>query len=264
VPDTVKVLFIGDIIGQPGSRAVFFHHQNLKKKFGVDVSIANAENAANGFGITPEIAHQLFSCGIDVLTSGNHIWQKREINSMLESDTKLLRPANYPSSVPGKGYCTVTVKGVNIGVINLQGRLRMYSINCPFRQAMDIIRAEKKDTKIFIVDFHAEAPDEKEALGLYLDGKVSLLVGTHTHVQTADERIFSGGTGYITDVGMTGPDNSVIGFNPSVAIERNLTQMPLKMEVSDDSASIRGVVAEIESDSGRCLSIHRISENTRT
>ncbi len=258
--DTLNILFLGDIIGQPGSRAVFFHHQRLKKKYSIDFTIANGENAADGFGITPELASQFLSSGIDVITSGNHIWQKREILDMLNNDPRVLRPANYPNSVPGKGHNVYQVRNFKICVINVQGRERMYSINDPFRGVMDIIRTIKNETKVIVVDFHAEEPGEKEALGLYLDGKVSLLVGTHTHVQTADERVLPGGTGYITDVGMTGPSDSVIGFNPVVAAQRNITQMPLKMEVADTPAILCGVAAEIDPETGRCLSINRIRE----
>lgn len=259
--ETIRALFLGDIVGQPGSRAIFIYLQDLKKKYAVDFTIANGENAAGGFGITPEIANQFFSCGIDVITSGNHIWQKRDILDMLENDPRLLRPANYPGSVPGKGLGVYDVMGGKIAVLNLQGRNRLQSSNCPFKQAMDTHRGVKSETNILIVDFHAEAPDEKEALGLYMDGKISLLVGTHTHVQTADERILPKGTGYITDLGMTGPVPSVIGFKPSIAVQRNLTQMPLKMEVANSPAVIQGILAEIDRNSGKTLEIFRINEH---
>ena len=259
--DTLRTLFLGDIVGQPGSRAVFVYLQDVKKKYSIDFTIANGENAAAGFGITPDLANQFFSTGIDVITSGNHIWQKREVLDMLNNDVRLLRPANYPASVPGKGIGVYEQKGVKVAVVNLQGRKRLQSANCPFKQAMDIHRSLKSETKIIIFDFHAEAPDEKEALGLYLDGKASLFVGTHTHVQTADERILPKGTGYITDLGMTGPVPSVIGFNPEIAVRRNLTQMPLKMEVADSPAVLQGVVAEIDINSGKTVDIFRINEH---
>ena len=259
--DTVRALFLGDIVGQPGSRAVFVYLQDLKKKYSIDFTAANGENAAAGFGITPELANQFFSAGIDVITTGNHIWQKREILDMLKNDVRLLRPANYPASVSGKGSGVYNCKEIKIAVINLQGRNRLQSSNCPFKQAMDLHRSLKSEVNIIIIDFHAEAPDEKEALGLYMDGKASLLVGTHSHVQTADERILPKGTGYITDLGMTGPVPSVIGFKPSIAVQRNLTQMPLKMEVADAPAVIQGVVAEIDKNSGQTLDIFRINEH---
>jgi 2',3'-cyclic-nucleotide 2'-phosphodiesterase len=259
--DTVRALFLGDIVGQPGSRAIFVYLQDLKKKYSIDFTAANGENAADGFGITPELANQFYSAGIDVITTGNHIWQKREILDMLKNDARLLRPANYPSSVPGKGTGVFEVKGVQVAVVNLQGRNRLQSSNCPFKQAMDSHRSLKSAANILIIDFHAEAPDEKESLALYMDGKASLIVGTHTHVQTADERILPRGTGYITDLGMTGPVPSVIGFNPAIAVQRNLTQMPLKMEVADAPAVLQGVVAEIDAVSGKTLDIFRINEH---
>lgn len=259
--ESLNVLFLGDIVGQPGSRAVFVRLQTLRKRYSIDFAVANCENAADGFGITPEIANQFYSSGIDVLTSGNHIWQKREIMGMLETDPRLLRPANYPSSVPGKGYNIYEVKRGKVCVINLQGRVRLSNVNCPFRQAMEIVRKVKNETGCIIVDFHAEAPDEKEALAMYLDGKISLLAGTHTHVQTADERILEGGTGYITDIGMTGPEQSVIGFKPAIALNRNLTQMPLKMEVSEASAAIQGIVFEIDCQTGKTVRIERLRES---
>jgi 2',3'-cyclic-nucleotide 2'-phosphodiesterase len=259
---SINVLFLGDIVGRSGSRAVFVRLQTIRKKYNIDFAVANCENAADGFGITPEIANQFYSSGLDVLTSGNHIWQKREIMGMLETDPRLLRPANYPSSVQGKGFHLFDVKKSKICVINLQGRIRLSNINCPFRQAMEIVRKVKNEANCIIVDFHAEAPDEKEALAMYLDGKVSLVVGTHTHVQTADERILEGGTGYITDIGMTGPEESVIGFKPAIAIQRNLTQMPLKMEVSDTSATMQGVIVEVDCSTGKTVRIERFRENS--
>jgi len=220
--------------------------------------IVNGENAAEGLGITVSQAEQLFSIGVDVITSGNHIWHHEEINSLLDSDRPLLRPANYPPGVPGKGYIVIEVKSQKVGILNLQGREQMRSIDCPFRTGKDLVRKIREKTPVVIVDFHAESTEEKESLGLYLDGQISVLVGTQTHVQTADEKILPGGTAYISDIGITGPDDSVIGSAKDISISRSLSQMPLKMEVSDTSAVIEGVVVEIDTDSGGTLKIKRI------
>lgn len=260
--DIIKVLFLGDVIGHSGSRALFVHLSTMRKTWNADFVVVNCENADNGFGITPEIANQFLSSGADVLTSGNHIWQKREILGMLETDERLLRPVNYPSGVPGKGWGVYPCKGAQIGVINLQGRIRLSNVQCPFRAGRDVIKEIRKETNCIIADFHAEDPEEKEALAWYLDGKVSLLTGTHTHVQTADERILPKGTAYITDAGMVGPRNSVIGFDSEIAVQRSLTQMPLKMQVSEGAAVLEGVFVEIDAETGRALKIERIRQNS--
>lgn len=254
----ITALLLGDIVGQPGCRAVFIRLKSLIKKYHSDIVIANGENAADGFGITPEIMEQLFSSGVDVITSGNHIWQKKEIFSYFDTQERLLRPANYPKEAPGHGYCEVEVKGVKVAVINLQGRDRLSPIDCPFHVGKNILK--KLKSRIRIVDFHAEAPDEKEALAYYLDGSVSAVVGTHTHIQTADERILEKGTAFITDIGMTGPVNTVIGMDIPTAIKRALTQLPLKMEVPDEPAEIRGVLLRIDEETGKTLSIERVHD----
>ncbi|MDA3810199.1 MAG: TIGR00282 family metallophosphoesterase [Spirochaetaceae bacterium] len=256
----ISVLVLGDVVGQPGCRALFFKLPGLIKKYKTDFVIVNGENASDGFGILPEEAEKFFSKGTDVITSGNHIWQKREIYPLLEKEnTRILRPANYPPGVPGKGDVTVNVKGIDITVINLLGRVRMgLPVDCPFRKSQEIIKKNKKN-KIIIVDFHAEDTMEKEALAWYLDGKVSALIGTHTHIQTADERILPKGSAYITDIGMTGPDDSVIGTKPEISIRRSLTQLPLKMEVADNQSTIKGVLIKIDIDTGKALSIERIN-----
>jgi 2',3'-cyclic-nucleotide 2'-phosphodiesterase len=259
MPDKFTVLLLGDVFGQPGCRALFVGLKGLRKEHRADMVVVNGENAAaDGFGITPEIAGQLFSSGADVITTGNHIWQKREVLGYLDSEERILRPANYPPGVAGHGTVVVDVKGTAVGVINLQGRVRMGSLDCPFRTAADLVRKLKEKAKIILVDFHAEAPDEKEALASYLDGQVTFIGGTHTHVQTADERIYPGGTGYITDLGMTGPTESVIGCSLDISLRRSETQMPLKMEVADNSASIQGVKVEIDRESGHTLTIERL------
>lgn len=255
-------LFLGDVVGQPGCRALFIGLKDLVKKHRADLVVVNGENAAEGFGITPEIAGTFFSLGVHVITSGNHIWQKRDILPLLESRNDILRPANYPPKAPGKGIAVVDIKGTPVAVLNLQGREQLPCINCPFQTAKELVRKVKGEAKIVIVDFHAESPDEKEALALFLDGSVSAVLGTHTHVQTADEKILPGGTAYITDAGMCGPADSVIGSDVQTAIQRSLTQMPLKMEISDNPARLSGVLLKIDGDTGKALEIKRIAADS--
>ena len=257
--ETVKALLLGDIIGQPGCRAVFIGLKKLIKEYKADVVMVNGENAADGFGITPENVQMIFSSGADVITTGNHVWQKKEIYSLLQMKDELLRPANYPRKAPGHGSCIVNVKGKKIAFLNLQGRVDMGNLDCPFNTAQEEIRNLKKETNIIIIDFHAENVQEKEALALYLDGKVTSVTGTHTHIQTADERILEKGTAYISDIGMTGPMEGVIGSRSEIAVRRQQTQMPLKMEIEDLPATINGVCLTIDADSGKTLSIERIS-----
>ena len=209
-------------------------------------------------GITPEVADGLFKSGIDVITSGNHIWQRKEILPLLERDNRILRPENYPAGVPGGGVSLITKKQVPVAIVNLQGRVNMYSIRCPFKVGESLVRQLRKKTKIIFVDFHAELPEEKEALALYLDGKISALVGTHTHVQTADEKILPGGTAYITDTGMSGPAEGVIGMKRDISIKRSLMQIPYKMEVEESAAVVMGTLVTIAVDSGKALAIKRI------
>ncbi|MFP4383231.1 MAG: TIGR00282 family metallophosphoesterase [Spirochaetia bacterium] len=255
----VRILVLGDVIGQPGCRALFVGLQSLIKNFKANGVIVNGENAFDGFGITPELADSLFSSGADVITTGNHVWQKKEILPYLDSEPRILRPANYPPDVPGHGTHVFETRGVRIGVLNLQGRERMSPLDCPFRKSRDILRKLKGDSDAIIVDFHAEAAEEKEALGVYLDGDVSLVAGTHTHIQTMDTKILPKGTGYITDLGMIGPSEGVIGFSKTVSVRRSITQMPLKGEVASGVAVIQGVVAEIDGDTGKTVSIERIN-----
>jgi metallophosphoesterase (TIGR00282 family) len=232
--------------------------QSLLKETRADFVIANGENASEGLGITPEAAQGLFKSGIDVITSGNHIWQRKEIIPLLDRDNRILRPENYPTGVPGGGVGLISKKQVPVAIVNLQGRVNMYSIRCPFKVGESVVRQLKKKAKIIVVDFHAELPEEKEALALYLDGKVSAVVGTHTHVQTADEKILTGGTAYITDIGMTGPAGGVIGMKRDISIKRSLMQIPYKMEVEDSAAVLMGVLLTIAADSGKALGIERI------
>lgn len=256
----VKILFIGDIVGSPGRQAVTRELHRLIDRYRIDLVIANGENAAGGFGITEEKARELFSLGIDVLTSGNHVWDKRESYPYLRREERLVRPANYPPETIGRGSTLVrTAGGVAIGVLNLEGRVFMSSLDCPFRAADREIAHLKQRTNIVVVDFHAEATSEKVALGWHLDGKVSAVIGTHTHVQTADERILPGGTAYMTDAGMTGSFDSVIGVKKELAIERFVTQMPVRFDVAKKDIRLNGVAIEIDETSGSALSIERIS-----
>lgn len=256
----LTVLILGDVVGQPGCRALYIGLRGLVQRLHADFVIVNAENAADGFGLTPAVAHQLLDAGIDVLTSGNHIWQKREIYDLLQNEKNLLRPDNYPKGAPGSGVFIADCRGSAIAVVNLQGRVRMYDVDCPFEAGLSIARKLKSKTPNIIVDFHAEDPAEKEALGMFLDGSVSAIVGTHTHVQTADERLLPRGTAFISDLGMTGPSDSVIGVDPTLAIRRSMTQMPLKMDVVDHAAVISGVVLSLNSDTGKVSKIERVRE----
>ncbi len=258
----VKLLFIGDIIGRPGRRAVASLLPGLKAEHGFDLVIANGENAAGGFGITSKIADELFGLGIDVLTSGNHIWDQKEVEAYLRGDNRLLRPANYPVGDLGRGSLVISpaqLPQVKIGVVNLAGRVFVGPADCPFREGREVIEKLKPETDIVVVDFHAETTSEKNALGLYLDGLVSLFVGTHTHVQTADERILPGGTAYITDVGMVGGRNSVIGMKSDRVIKKFLDGMPQRYEVEKSEPWFSAVIAEIDESSGRALSIRRLN-----
>ena len=256
----ITVLFLGDVVGQPGNRAVFAHLKRIAKREAADCVIVNGENAAEGFGLTPETVSNLFDAGAQVVTTGNHIWQRKEIYPLLDSEPRLLRPANYPSPDPGHGVCTIDVKGIQVAVMNLQGRVRMPNTDCPFRRANELIRAVKRDAQLIIVDFHAEETAEKEALALSLDGQITAQVGTHTHVTTNDARVLPGGTAFITDVGACGPKDAVIGFDPAISVRRALTQLPLRNEVSENPAVINGVVIEADADTGRALSIRSIRE----
>jgi metallophosphoesterase (TIGR00282 family) len=229
-----------------------------KKK--IDFVIANCENVAAGFGVTQKVVEELFKYKIDVLTSGNHIWNKREVLDFIGDFDRLLKPANYPATTPGAGSVLVPLKtGAYIGVLNLAGRVFMNPSDCPFVTAKNKIAELKERTNIIIVDIHAEATSEKRALGWYLNGEVSAVLGTHTHVQTADEEILPQGTAYISDVGMTGPFDSVIGINKEAIIERFLTQMPNKFELAKDDIRMQGVIVDIDSESGKANSIDRIS-----
>jgi metallophosphoesterase (TIGR00282 family) len=258
----ISVLFIGDIIGQPGMRALVSMLPGLKKTHSPDITIVNGENAADGFGITEQLVQTIINAGADIITTGNHIWQQKEVFPFLDGTELVLRPVNYPPGVPGKGHCVLERKGIRFGVINLQGRVRMWPIDCPFRKAKEIIRKIEHQCDVILVDMHGESVEEKEAVAWDLDGKIQALVGTHTHIQTMDERILPKGTGYISDLGATGPRESVIGFDPETGIRRSITQLPLKSEVSSKPAILCGVVMHIHPESKKVVAIQRIRESS--
>ena len=256
----VNILFIGDIVGKPGRQAVSRELHRLVDRYNIDLVIANGENASGGFGITTETARELFGCGVHLFTSGNHIWDKKEVLEYLKKEERIIRPANYPEGAPGKGSAVFTTPGgVKVGVLNLEGRVFMDALDCPFRAADREVAALAAITPVIIVDFHAEATSEKSSLGWYLDGRVSAVVGTHTHVQTADERLLTAGTAYISDVGMTGAFDSVIGVRKDEPIYRFLTQLPAKFEVAKKDIRMNAVVLTIDETSGRALGIERIN-----
>lgn len=256
----VKVLFIGDIIGNPGRKAVSTLLDRLVDKNNIDIVVANGENSAGGFGITPQIAEELLDLGIHVITTGNHIWDKKEIIPYLPNKKTLLRPANYPPGVPGHGSVVVSAgSGETLGVININGRVFMDAMfDCPFRAVDREIEKMQGKTKAIFVDIHAEATSEKMTMGWYLDGRVSAVIGTHTHVQTADERILPKGTAFLSDAGMTGPLDSVIGIEKTQAIEKFLTQMPRKFDVSGKDIELNGAIIDIDAESGLSRSISRV------
>ncbi|RKY31514.1 MAG: TIGR00282 family metallophosphoesterase [Candidatus Omnitrophota bacterium] len=255
----MKILFIGDIVGKPGRQAINQLLPGLKKEFNLDFVIANAENAAGGSGITSKVAKELFESGVGALTSGDHIWKKREIFEIMNQEERILRPLNFPLGVPGRGRAIFkTDNHLSLCLINLQGRVFMEALDCPFRTISEALEAVSKKTKVIIVDFHAEATSEKVAMGWYLDGKISALLGTHTHIQTADEKILPQGTAYITDAGMTGPLNSVIGRRVEDVLERFITGVPVRFEVASENIELQGVVVDIDENIGRARSIARI------
>ncbi len=256
----INVLFISDVVGDCGIGLIYELLDSVKNKYKIDFTICNGENAANGKGLTKKIAEKLYDFGVDVLTSGNHLWEKPKFFDYLDSNDRVIRPLNYPVGCPGNGSGIYTVKdNIDVGVVNLQGRTFMYNIDCPFRTGGKEIEKIRKTTKIIIVDFHAEATAEKLALAWHLDGKISALIGTHTHVQTADEKILPNGTGYITDAGMTGPHDSVIGLKPDIAIKRFLYQIPKRIEISEEGGRLNAVYLKIDCKSGKTVNIERIN-----
>ena len=255
----MKVLFIGDIVGKGGRSAVKALLSKLVDKYKIDMVIANGENIAAGFGLTEPLVAELFRMGVDIITTGNHVWDKKEFIPYLAKDNRVLRPLNYPPGVPGFGSIVFTLQsGLKAAVMNVSGRVFMPGMDCPFRTAASELERLSKDTDIIIIDFHAEATSEKIAFGYFVDGKASAVIGTHTHVQTADEKILPGGTAYITDVGMTGPHHSVIGMEINQIIQRFLTSMPTRFETATGEALLSAVAIEINSGTGKATGIQRL------
>jgi hypothetical protein len=274
----VKILFIGDIVGQPGRRAVAELVPKLREQHALDFVIANGENSAGGSGITPKTAEEIFSAGVDIITTGDHLWDQKEVMELLQNEKRFLRPLNYPPGTPGQGSAIFEVKvgssrcddrtarravptNLSIAVVNAQGRTFMPPLENPFLLALDEVKRLRQQTKIIFVDFHAEATSEKIAFARMLDGQVSAVVGTHTHVQTADEQIFPGGTAYLTDAGFTGPHESVLGREIEPVLKRFLTGMPQRFEVAKDRVLLHGAVIEIDDASGKAVKIQRVSES---
>lgn len=256
----MKILVIADIVGRPGRRAVKGLLPGIQKENNIDFVIANAENAAGGRGLTRQVMNELLSSGIDVLTMGNHVWDNKEIYSFVDDEFRLVRPINFPPYCPGQGY-HVYSGGINkrIAVINAMGRVFLPPLDCPFRGVEQVMEEIKEQSDIIIVDFHAEATSEKLAFGYYFDGKVTAVLGTHTHIQTADERILPEGTAYITDLGMTGPRESILGMDKDMVINKIIYQRPVRLEVAGGAAILQGVILQIDDNTNRVYSIQRIS-----
>lgn len=255
----MKLLFIGDVVGRPGRQVLGRHLGSLVDRHLIDLVVANAENAAAGFGVTADVVAELFDMGVDVLTTGNHVWDKKDSLPILEQEPRLLRPANYPPGLPGVGWGVFhTSAGLPVAVVNLEGRVFMSNLDCPFRAADGILDELRGRAGIVLVDFHAETTSEKGAMGAYLDGRVSAVVGTHTHVQTADERVLPGGTAFISDAGMTGSRDSVIGIRKELSVERFLTQLPVRFEVAKREPMLCGVIVTIDDVSGRAEAVERV------
>jgi metallophosphoesterase (TIGR00282 family) len=255
----MNLLFIGDIFASPGRRAVASHLNRLIEEHRLELIIGNAENAAGGFGVTPPVAQELLGYGIHVLTTGNHVWDKREIYDFLPREPRLLRPANYPDHLPGLGVFTGrTANGVPYAVLNLQGRVHMPATDCPFRKADQLLAALPPEIKVIFVDMHAEVTSEKIAMGWHLDGRVSAVVGTHTHIPTADARILTEGTAYQTDSGMTGPYKSVIGVMKEEVLHRFKTSLPVRFEAAKEWVELRGVVVDVDESTGKARRIEPV------
>ncbi len=253
------ILFIGDIVGEPGRRVITQAIQRVSDTYHVDIVIGNGENVAGGFGITPDLADDLFDLGLSVITTGNHAWDKKEMVDYIRKEPRIVRPANYPEGAPGQGSFVIDrPNGEKVGVIQVMGRAFMPVLDCPFQAARREVKKLQSQTPCIIVDMHAETTSEKMAMGHFLDGQVTAVVGTHTHVQTADEQILPKGTAYLTDIGMTGPVNSVIGFKKELVIEKFLSQMPRRFEVASGPAVLGAAVIELDSATGKATGIQRI------
>lgn len=256
----MRVLCVGDVVGRPGRRVLREMLHRVQSEYRIDFTIANGENAAGGFGMIPEKFQELMPLGIDVMTTGNHIWDRKEAYDLLNQTDRLLRPLNYPPGVPGRGFTVVDSQiGIPVAVINLQGRVFMPPIDCPFRGVEAVLSELQRRTPIIFVDFHAEATSEKVAMGWFLNGKVSAVFGTHTHVQTADDQVLPGGTAYLTDLGMTGAHESVIGMEIEGSIRKFLTAMPGKLNPENKGLRFNGLVVEVDTETGRAISVERLN-----
>jgi hypothetical protein len=259
----MNILFIGDIVGSYGREITKHLLSSLKKEHAVDLTIANGENSAHGYSITEKIYYQFLEMGIDAITMGNHMWEKKEIVSKIPALDRLVRPANYPPGAPGRDHLVIEVKGVKVGIVNLLGRVFMQCMDCPFQAVEKLLPKVKEQAKVIIVDMHAEATSEKCAMGYFLDGKVSAVIGTHTHVITADERVLPGGTAFISDIGMVASQDSIIGMNREQILKRFTTQMPEKFEPTESGPGLfNAVVIKIDPNSGKALEIKRIYQVT--
>jgi metallophosphoesterase (TIGR00282 family) len=256
----LKILFVGDIFGEPGRRALERLLPRLRDEMAADLVVANGENAAGGLGLTARLARELWGCGVDVITLGNHVWKQRDLLPTLDEEDRVIRPANYPPGVPGHGHVIVEAAGARIGVVNLQGRVYMNELDDPFRCLDGLLAGPLAKADCVVVDMHAEASSEKQALGWYVDGRAAAVVGTHTHVQTADEKILPGGTAYISDLGLTGPHRSVIGMDPRAAIKRFVTQQPMRFKVAKGDDRLQGALVEVDPSTGLAVSIKRINQ----
>ena len=255
----MRLLLVGDVVGRPGRAAVRQVVPSLREELQVDLVVANGENAAGGFGLTPATAAELFEAGVDVLTTGNHVWDRKEILAIVETEQRLLRPANLPPAAPGRGYTVVTARGGHkVAVINLMGRTFMGPADCPFRAVDALLERVRPQTPVIVVDFHAEATAEKQAMGWYLDGRASVVFGTHTHVPTADERVLPGGTAYLTDLGMVGPADGIIGMERQAVLSHLLTTMPRRYQVASGAVRVDLALVEVDPASGRAYAIRRL------
>lgn len=260
----MNLLFIGDIYASIGRNMVAFHLAELQATYGVQITIANAENSAGGFGVTPQIADDLLEMGVDAITTGNHVWDKRDFYEYLDRSPRVTRPANYPEELPGKGLIFVEARnGVQVAILNIQGRALMTPLDCPFRKADELLTQIPASIKVRFLDFHAELTSEKVAMGWHLDGRVSAVIGTHTHIPTADTRILAGGTAYQTDCGMTGPYDGVIGADKELVLKKFLTSLPVRLEAAKKGGELHAVLIEIDENTGLALKIQRVVRPVR-
>ena len=254
----MKILLVGDVIGNPGRAAFAKYTPEIKKKHGIDLVIVNAENSAGGKGVNRKSADALYRAGADILTTGNHVWDNREVMEIIDDDPYLVRPANYPEGAPGKGFCIYPFRAKNIAVINMSGRAFMPEMDCPFQKIEEVLSEIGDEADIIILDLHAETTSEKMAMGWYLDGRVQVVVGTHTHIQTSDESILPEGTAYITDLGMVGPWNSVLGVRSDIILQKFITCRPVRFELADGPAVYSALIVDIDDKTDMPVAVERI------